>query len=98
MTPRTCATSAWAARPDIAAHAQAHGLCLVTRDFDFADVHNYPPDQYAGLVVLDLPNTAVATTILSVVRALLGRPDVLSSLPGRLAIVEPGRVRLRPAP
>jgi predicted nuclease of predicted toxin-antitoxin system len=83
--------------PDIAAHAQAHGLCLITRDFDFADVRNYPPDQYAALVV-DLANTATVPTILNLVRAFLGRQDVLSNLPGRLAILQPGRVRLRPAP
>jgi predicted nuclease of predicted toxin-antitoxin system len=33
---------------DIAAHAQAHQLAILSRDFDFADVRNYPPDQYAG--------------------------------------------------
>jgi hypothetical protein len=27
---------------------------------------------------------------------LLGKPEILSKLKGRLAIVEPGRVRLRP--
>jgi predicted nuclease of predicted toxin-antitoxin system len=84
--------------PDIAAHAQAHGFCLITRDFDFADVRNYPPDQYAGIGVVDLPNTATVTTILNLVRAFLGRQDVLNNLPGRLAILQPGRVRLRPAP
>jgi predicted nuclease of predicted toxin-antitoxin system len=83
---------------DIAAHAQAHGFAVLTRDFDFADVRNYPPDQYAGLVVLDLPNHAVVATILAVVGFLLQRPDVLTNLPGRLAIVEPTRIRLRPAP
>ena len=82
----------------VADHAKAHGLCLVSRDFDFADIRNYPPDQYAGLVVIDLPNTALVPAILGQVGALLGRQDVLNDLPGRLAIVEPGRIRLRPAP
>jgi predicted nuclease of predicted toxin-antitoxin system len=40
--------------PDIAAHAQVQQLSLLSRDFDFADVRNYPPDQYAGIVVIDL--------------------------------------------
>src|SRR5687767_32395 len=82
----------------VAAHARLHGLALLTRDFDFADVRNYPPDQYCGLVVLDVPNTALVPMILRLVGALIGRQDVVSNLPGRLAIVEPGRVRLRPAP
>src|SRR5262249_15177944 len=82
----------------IAGHAQANGLCLISRDFDFADIRNYPPDQYSGLVVIELPNTALVPAIPSQVGALLGRQDVLNALPGRLAIVEPGRIRLRPAP
>ena len=30
--------------------AQAHKLCLLTGDF--ADIRNYPPHSYAGIVVL----------------------------------------------
>jgi hypothetical protein len=37
----------------IAAYALTQRLCLVTRDYDFADVRNYPPLQYAGIVVVD---------------------------------------------
>ena len=37
-----------AADSDIAAYAQRYRLALVTRDFDFADIRNYPPAQYAG--------------------------------------------------
>lgn len=41
------------AAPDraIAAHAQATQAALLTRDLDFADVRNYPPEQYSGIVV-----------------------------------------------
>ena len=37
----------------IAAYAKSKGLCLVTGDFDFADIRNYPPKEYEGLVVLN---------------------------------------------
>jgi predicted nuclease of predicted toxin-antitoxin system len=84
--------------PDIAAYAQSQQLCLLTRDYDFADIRNYPPDQYFGLVVIELPATATVPVILNLVEALLRQRDLLALLPGRLAIVEPGRVRLRPAP
>ena len=40
----------------IARHARENGLSLVTRDKDFGDIRNYPPADYAGIVVLDLPN------------------------------------------
>jgi predicted nuclease of predicted toxin-antitoxin system len=42
----------------IAAHAQLHQFAIATRDFDFADVRVYPPNQYAGIIVIDLPTTA----------------------------------------
>ena len=42
----------------IAAHAQRNQLALVTRDFDFSDIRNYPPADYAGIVVLQLPDDA----------------------------------------
>ena len=83
---------------DIAAFAQAQQLAILSRDFDFADVRNYPPDQYAGIVVIDLPSSATAPTVLHLVDAFLQHTQVLHDLPGRLAIVEPGRTRLRPAP
>jgi len=44
----------------IAAHAQSNRLTLVTRDFDFADIRNYPPVDYAGIIVLKLPDDATA--------------------------------------
>lgn len=82
----------------IAAHAQANQLAILSRDFDFADVRNYPPDQYAGIVVVDVPNTFTAPTILKLIDRLMLDPQTLNNLPGRLAILEPGRVRLRPPP
>ena len=33
----------------IAAHARTNQQALVTRDFDFADIRNYPPAEYAGI-------------------------------------------------
>lgn len=84
--------------PDIATYAQAHHLAILSRDFDFADIRSYPPDQYAGIVVIDLPPTATVPTILQLVDGFLQQKQTLNDLPGRLAIVEPGRTRLRPPP
>jgi hypothetical protein len=47
--------------------------------------------------VLRLPRDATAKFILHLAESLLGQPEVLGRLPGRLAIVEAGRVRLRSA-
>lgn len=88
-----------AAAPDsaIAARAEATRAALLTRDLDFADVRSYPPAQYAGIVVLRLPDDAVAQDIVRVVERFLSEAAFTSQLAGRPAIVEPDRVRFRPA-
>ncbi len=81
----------------IAAHAKHAGLTLVTRDFGFADIRNYPPSEYAGIVVLQLPDDATAAHVVKLLKEFVRREDWLAQLPGRLAIVEVWRVRFRPA-
>jgi hypothetical protein len=81
--------------PVIASHAREHRLCLITGDYDFADIRNYPPERYTGLVVLFLPRSATAAYINQLVDQFLASEDVIDQLPGQLAIVEPGRIRLR---
>jgi predicted nuclease of predicted toxin-antitoxin system len=82
---------------EIAQHARANGHCLISGDWGFSDIRVFPPEQYGGIVVLGVPDGATAPQILNVIRALLDREDIVLKLPGRLAIVEKGRVRLRPA-
>jgi predicted nuclease of predicted toxin-antitoxin system len=81
----------------IAFHAQREGLCLLTGDFGFSDIRNYPPGEYSGLVVLKLPRTATASFILALLESFLRQNDLIARISGRLAIVEPGRVRIRTA-
>jgi predicted nuclease of predicted toxin-antitoxin system len=81
----------------IATHARQSQRALVTRDFDFADTRNYPPDQYGGIVVLDLPNHATAPQVVGAIESFVRNGEWLLQLPGRLAIVESWRVRFRPA-
>jgi predicted nuclease of predicted toxin-antitoxin system len=79
----------------IAQHAQTNGLCLLTGDWGFSDIRIFPPQQYSGIVIVGAPH-ATAPQILSIIRSFLDRPDLVTKLPGRLAIVERARVRLRP--
>ena len=81
--------------PQIAAYAKDQGLCIVTGDFGFSDIRNYPPAEYSGLVVLKVPRTATASFILGLLETLLQQQTILEGLPGNLAIVESGRVRVR---
>jgi predicted nuclease of predicted toxin-antitoxin system len=79
----------------IGGYSKTHGLCLVTGDFDFADVRNYPPEEYPGLVVLNLPRTATASFILRLVAGFLENRELVDGMAGKLAIVEPARIRVR---
>lgn len=80
----------------VAAYAKAQQAILVTRDFDFADIRNYPPSEFAGIVVLELPDDAVAAQVNRALQSFVSKPNLLARLPGRLAIVESWRVRFRP--
>lgn len=80
---------------DIAAYARKHRLCLLTGDFDFSNIRIYPPREYAGIIVLKLPRDATASFILNLLQSFLDQPHLLADMDGKLAIVEPGRVRFR---
>ena len=47
----------------MATYARTNQLTLITRDFDFADIRNYPPGDYSGLVILELPEDATAPLV-----------------------------------
>ncbi len=81
---------------EIAAYSRTHQSCLMTGDFGFADVRRYPPEAYSGIVVYHLPYSIHARTILQLMEGFISQPQLLQRLPGRLAIVEFGRVRFRP--
>jgi Domain of unknown function (DUF5615) len=89
-----------ATAPDqqIAAHAQANQLILLTKDQDFGNVLDYPPDQYHGIAVVDPPAHAGRAVVLALIEQVLRQPDVVNQLPGRLAIIRAGQIRLRPPP
>ncbi len=76
-------------------YARERGLILLTRDFDFADIRNYPVGNTPGIVVIHVPDDYGAKEISRLVRRGLGEAKLLAELPGGLAILEPGRVRVR---
>jgi argininosuccinate synthase len=85
-----------ALRLKVAAKVHGKKLILITRDFDFADIRNYPPDNYAGIIVLELPDDAIAAQVNQALQSFVSQPELLARLTGRLAIVESWRVRFRP--
>jgi hypothetical protein len=46
-------------------------------------------------VVVRAPRNATSDVIAGIVESFLARADIVNDLPGRLAIVEPGRARVR---
>jgi predicted nuclease of predicted toxin-antitoxin system len=83
---------------EIASHARQNGMCILTADWGFSDIRIFPPKNHAGIVIIGLPAHATGSQLLDVLRVLLERPDLIALLPGRLAVVEKNRVRLRPRP
>ena len=80
----------------IAAHAKRNQQVLLTRDFDFADIRNYPPADYAGIMVLQMPDDATAVQVVALLEKFVRQENWLGKIKGRLAIVELWRVRFRP--
>ncbi len=82
-------------QPDtsVAAVCQQEGRVVVTLDLDFADIRAYPPNDYAGIIVLRL-TLLDKFHVLSILERLL---PVLEREPlaGKLWIVEETSVRVR---
>jgi predicted nuclease of predicted toxin-antitoxin system len=78
----------------IFARAQDEGWIIVTRDLGFGNFLDYPLGTHAGIVVLRVPSTFTAAKIRDVLTSFISgaEPEDLSRA---LAIVEPGRYRIR---
>src|SRR4051794_35502672 len=81
--------------PGIAAVCRVEERAIVTLDTDFMDVRRYPPQDYAGILLLR-PHRQTVPRILQLTRKFVG---LLASEPlrGKLWILDEGRVRIRPA-
>ena len=74
--------------------AQAEGWIIVSRDLGFGSLVDYPLGTHAGIVVVRVPYTFTAAQICRVVGTFLSTVDP-RTLRDSLAIVEPGRYRVR---
>ena len=84
-----------AADERIADYGVATGRCIVTGDFDFADLRNYPPKQYHGIVVLTIPRGAGSPYMRILLAELFRYLQRGGTVDAKLLIVEPGRIRVR---
>jgi len=67
--------------------------CLVTLDLDFSNPLQFPPEKYAGIVVLRLPKQPSGEDIIDCLKTLIAAVPVGTDLTGSLRIVSKGRVR-----
>lgn len=66
---------------------------LVSLDLDFANPLQFNPSSYFGIAVLRLPSPPSHSHLLSAITTLVGALET-ESLPGKLWIVEIGRIRI----
>jgi predicted nuclease of predicted toxin-antitoxin system len=71
----------------------AEGRCLVTLGLDFSNPIQFPPENYAGIVVLRLPKQPSGEDIINCLKTLIAVVPLGTSLAGTLRIVSKGRVR-----
>jgi predicted nuclease of predicted toxin-antitoxin system len=78
---------------DVIALAQTLDAVLFTIDLDFANILDYPPKNYAGIMVMryNVSDEAEVDKTLQIVLQDLYRDD----LRGVLVIIAPGRYRIR---
>ena len=82
---------------DVARYAQRETPCLLTGDYDFANIRRYPPHQYQGIVALAIAPSMTAPSILALLEEFLKQQQLVRAVTGKLTIVEPGRIRIRAA-
>ena len=77
----------------IAQVCHAEQRILITLDLDFADIRNYPPQKYPGIIVLRLAGQGRGSVLAIMPRVLeLLRTEVIVQ---RLWIVDEKRTRIR---
>ena len=81
------------ADPQLLATCQGEGRALLSLDLDFSNILVFPPERYAGLIVLRLHKPG-ARAVMALVRRLLPH-FALVPVAGRLWIVDEQRIRVR---
>lgn len=77
----------------VSARAQSEARILVTMDLDFANIVQYPPADFAGILVLRVPHPTrlYAVSTLREFLSAVNEKDIACAL----VIVEPGAYRIR---
>jgi hypothetical protein len=81
---------------DVIAKAQGLKAILLSLNGGFADIVDYPPSEYAGIVAIQLKNhpETIPSLMGRLVNFLIENPEQ-DFYRGKLIIVEPHRIRIR---
>jgi predicted nuclease of predicted toxin-antitoxin system len=91
----TVAMQRMSGSPDVTLYetCRLESRALITLDRDFGEVLRFPPEDSAGVAVLDCRGRLSPSTILARINE-LALVLAIQSISGQLWIVEPGRVRV----
>ncbi len=67
--------------------------CLITLDFDFADTLTYPPERFAGIILIRLPRTPVLNDVDVAMSAIVCALKQNGDMKGKLWIVRKTNIR-----
>ncbi len=79
---------------EIAGVARREGRVVMTLDLGFGNIHEYPPEQYQGLILLRMVDQS-RRHVLSVMERIIAALDC-TPLEGHLWVVSEGGIRIRP--
>ncbi len=82
--------------PEVIAYAQMLGAILLTLNGDFADIINYPPANYGGIIAMQVKNqpASIPRTLIRLLTYLTDNPE-REHYTGKIFLVEPQRIRIR---
>lgn len=80
------------ADPVVLAACQAEGRALISLDLDFSNILQFPPERYAGLIVLRIRKPG-PRAVMAVMRRLVSHLEMVE-VAGRLWIVDEHRIRV----
>ncbi|MFN2452936.1 MAG: DUF5615 family PIN-like protein [Pyrinomonadaceae bacterium] len=81
---------------DVIAHAQKLDAILVTLNGDFADIINYPPFNFGGLIALQVKNhPETLPTIMLRLLTYMSEHTEREHYAGKLFLVETHRIRIK---
>lgn len=81
---------------EVIASAQSLGALLVTLNGDFADIINYPPARFGGIIALQVKNhpESLPAIVMRLLTYLGEQPD-REHYAGKLLLVEAHRIRIK---